>query len=76
MTLTLDRANKRLTDDRGRLFLPGERVWAEAGPDDPAAGSAEPYRRKPPSPGFNMTVASRSRRRSGWSAPVPPLRSS
>jgi hypothetical protein len=42
MTLTLDRANKRLTDDRGRLFLPGERVWAEAGPDDPAAGSAEP----------------------------------
>lgn len=42
MTLTLDRANKRLTDDRGRLFLPGERVWAEAEPDDPAAGSAEP----------------------------------
>jgi len=40
MTLTLDRANNRLHDGRGRRFLPDERAWSEIGA--PPAGSGEP----------------------------------
>lgn len=40
MTLTLDRANNRLHDSRGRRFLPDERAWSEI--DAPPADSGEP----------------------------------
>jgi hypothetical protein len=42
MTLKLDRAHNRLYDDLGRHFLPGERAWAETGPEVAPAASAEP----------------------------------
>jgi uncharacterized protein (TIGR00725 family) len=42
MTLKLDRAHNRLYDGRGRRFLPGQRAWAETGPEAPPAASAEP----------------------------------
>jgi uncharacterized protein (TIGR00725 family) len=45
MTLLLDRARKRLTDGRGRLFVAGERRWAETGSE--AAGTAGPDGRAP-----------------------------
>jgi uncharacterized protein (TIGR00725 family) len=42
MILTLDRVHNRLYDGRGRRFLPGERAWAETGPEAPPAASTEP----------------------------------
>ncbi len=42
MTLKLDRAHNRLYDGLGRRFMPGERAWAETGPEVAPAGSMEP----------------------------------
>ena len=42
MTLKFDRAHNRLYDGRGRRFMPGERIWAETGPEVPPAAPVEP----------------------------------